>query len=235
MVRSAPTDVNGAPEQHFVLNGLDYKAYVTIADALGEQPVRLTYNRGSLELMTKSRKHERGSNLLDAMVRLLTLELGIEVANGGGMTFRREVLDRGMEPDDCWWVQHERIMRGRDDYDIERDPPPDLAVEIEVSRNILNRLDIYAALRIPEIWRWKGQQVQILLLGADGKYVESERSRAFPFLPMEEINHFLALRKKMGETELLRKFQEWVRRNRAAWGTRKPSSAAQKPKRRKKT
>lgn len=198
-------------EQRFLLNGLDYQRYVAIADAIGEQPIRLTYDRGRLELMTVSREHERYRHLLALFVMVIAEEMQIETAIGGMMTFRREDLDRGFEHDECWWIQHEAQMHGRVDYDPENDPPPDLGLEIEVSRSILNRLSLMAALRVPEIWRFVGETLRVLLLGPDGEYHESATSQAFPFLPVAELARFVGLWTTLGDTAIVRAFREWVR------------------------
>ena len=202
-------------EQRFLLGGLEYRRYVAIADAIGEQPIRLTYDRGRLELMTVSREHERYRHLLATFVVEVAVAMEIETAVGGMMTFRREDLDRGFEHDECWWIQHELQMRGRIDYDPDNDPPPDLGLEIEVSRSVLNRLSLMAALRVPEIWRFDGATLRVLLLGADGEYHASPTSRAFPFLPVAELARFVGLWTTLGDTAIVSAFREWVREQKA--------------------
>jgi len=100
------------------------------------------------------------------------------------------------------------------------DPPPDLGVEIEISRSTLNRMAIYAALRVPEVWRWDGESLSVHLLTARGTYRQSERSKAFPFLPLSEFAEFLK-RTDLSETQLVRKFRMWVRkRKKEGWRER---------------
>lgn len=210
-------------QERFVLSGLDYQRYITIADSLNEQPIRLTYDRGSLELMTLSLEHERYSYLIGLLVNELTVEMEIDAAGGGSTTFRKEVLDRGVEPDHCWWIEHEAQMRGRNAYDPDTDPPPDLSLEIEVSRNILNRLGILAALRVPEVWRFDGETLRVLLLGQDGQYHESPRSRVFPFLPVAELVRFVNLRTTHSDTAIVRAFREWLRDQKARGWPDSPS------------
>jgi Uma2 family endonuclease len=202
-------------EQRFLLAGLDYQKYVALADLLGEQPVRLTYDRGRLELMTTSREHERYKHLLGLLVMIIAVEMGIDTAGGGSMTFRREELDRGLEPDECYWIEHEAAVRGRDDYNPETDPPPDLVLEIEVSRSVLDRLAIFAAMGVPEVWRFDGQSIVVLLLGSDAEYRASAQSRAFPFLPVADLVRFIGLRATMSDTAIARAFQDWVREQKA--------------------
>ncbi|HSQ54410.1 MAG TPA: Uma2 family endonuclease [Gemmata sp.] len=121
-----------------------------------------------------------------------------------------------MEPDESYWIEHEPVVRGRDDIDLEKDPPPDLALEIEISRSVLNRMGVYAALGVPEVWRWDGEQLTIELRTNRGTYRQSERSKAFPFLPIPEFATFLGIT-DLSETQLLRSFRGWVRKQKKNW------------------
>lgn len=198
-------------EQRFVLSSIDWPTYLLFSDKLGERQVRITYDRGEMELMTLSPEHERSKHLLVLLLAVIAEEVDIEVAGFGSMTCRREDLERGFEPDECYWIAHAPQVRGRTHIDLTTDPPPDLALEIEISRSFLDRLGVCAKLRIPEVWRWNGETLKILLLGEDGKYVESDRSRAFPFLPPAELTRFLHLAATTHEAKLLRQFRAWVR------------------------
>jgi Uma2 family endonuclease len=198
-------------EQRFVLRDADWQTYQHFLEALGERPIRVTYDRGRLELMTLSHGHERTSNLLGRLVETLTEELDIPMQSGGSTTFNREDLDRGLEADQCYYLEHEPEVREKDEIDLTVDPPPDLAIEIDVSRSSLNRLGIYAALGVPEVWRFDGERLLVYQLRAEGEYVVSPRSKHFPFLPMEELVRFLQRRTEMSETSLVRAFRVWVR------------------------
>jgi Uma2 family endonuclease len=102
-------------------------------------------------------------------------------------------------------------VRGRADIDIELDPPPDIAVEVEMSTSVLNRLGIYAALRVSEVWRSDGQQILIEHLQEDGTYASVGYSPSFPWLPLAELNRFLRDSVNMDETTWIRSFRAWVR------------------------
>src|SRR4051812_30468390 len=193
-------------EQRFRLSCVDWPSYLAMAKALEGRHVRLTYDRGEMELMTVSPLHERYKKLLARMLEALTEELGVDIASYGATTFKREDLEKGLEPDECYWIAHERQMRGRDDIDLNQDPPPDLAIEVEVSRSVLSRLGIYAALGVPEVWRYDGRTVRYCLLGPDGRYADSPLSQAFPFLPAAALLHFLTSAGSLGETQLIRAF-----------------------------
>jgi Uma2 family endonuclease len=156
-------------------------------------------------------EHESAKKLMARLVETVTLEMDIDILGAGSMTCRRKDLDRGFEPDECYWIAHEAQMRGRVDIDLTRDPPPDLMLEVEISHSFVDRLAIAARLGVPEIWRYDGQTLRIVLLGADGEYTESSRSQAFPFLPVAELVRFLHQDANQSETRLLRAFRDWVR------------------------
>lgn len=207
-------------EQRFVLSGISWPAYVAFGDLLDERHVRLTYDRGELEFMTLSPEHERTKKLLARLLEALTEELDIDIASYGSMTCRREDLEQGLEPDACYWIANEPRVLGRTDIDFPEDPPPDLALEVEISRSALDRLGLYARLGVPEVWRWDGQTLRVCLRGPDGRYTESAHSRALPFLPMAELVRFLRAGAAMSEAKLLRTFRAWVRDQAArGWAT----------------
>jgi Uma2 family endonuclease len=206
-----PTQIVEEPGRRLRLSGIPWPMYVAMSDLFMNHPVRFTYDRGELEIRTLSRLHERLKRLLALLLDLLVIQMDIDINHGGSMTFRREDLDRGLEPDDCYWVQNEARVRGRDELDFTVDPPPDLVLEIEVTRNFLDRLAICAALRVPEVWRFDGQTFQVLLRNIAGAYVPAERSAAFPFLPVAQLIQFLALDATQSETKVLQAFRAWVR------------------------
>lgn len=204
------------PPQHVVLDGVTWFTYESLLHDLDGRRFRITFDRGALEIMALSHRHENRKKLLGRFVEGMTLELDIPIHPGGSTTFKNELLERGLEPDDCYWIQNEPLMRNKLDFDIDKDPPPDLGIEIEITRSALDRMGIYAALRIPEIRRFDGKKLRVCILGANGKYKEKEQSRAFPFLPMKEIERFLLKTDAANHTALVRSFHEWVRLTLAA-------------------
>lgn len=201
----------GPAEQRLRLSDVPWETYVTYSDGLGPRHIRVTYDGGEMEVMTLSSRHENRKKLLGRLVEALTEEMDLDIASFGSMTCRREDLLSGLEPDDSYWIEHEPQVRGREDIDLEIDPPPDLALEIEISRSTLNRMNIYASLRVPEVWRWDGEVLRVVVLSARGTYRPSNRSKAFPFLPLLEFAQFLQ-RTDLSETQLLRSFRNWVRK-----------------------
>lgn len=205
--------------QHFLLTDIAWRTYVAFGNLLEGRNLRLTYDRGELEFMTLSPEHERFKHLSVLLLAVLAEELNIDMAGYGSMTFRREDLERGLEPDECYGIAHEARIRGRTQIDLATDPPPDLVVEVEITRNVLDRLPIFAALRVSEVWRWDGTALGILLLQGDGQYAKSERSRAFPFLPMNEFARFLAPNADRSEIQMIRTFRAWIQQERGNWKT----------------
>ena len=200
-----------APEQRVLLHNVSWQTYETLLQEANSPGVRLTYDNGSLEIMTVSHGHESYGSLLGRLIETLTEELNIQIHSGGSTTFKREVKKRGLEPDECYWIQNEPLMRGKKDFDIDSDPPPDLAIEVELSRSALNRMAIYATLGIREVWRFDTEELSVWHLRNDGRYAQVERSRAFPFLPLAEVVRFLRDSDAEGETTLVRSFRRWVR------------------------
>ncbi|HUG90439.1 MAG TPA: Uma2 family endonuclease, partial [Planctomycetaceae bacterium] len=170
-----------------------------------------TFDGETIEFMTKSALHEWFKELLGRLIPIIALEWNIPIRSGGEMTFRRRRANRGLEPDQCYWIAREREMRGRRTYDPDADPHPDLAVEIDVAHSSVNREEVYARLRVPELWRFNGESLRVLLLTKSGKYKEAEFSRAFPTLPVQELVPFLLPDEERDETTMLRQFIEWVR------------------------
>jgi Uma2 family endonuclease len=198
-------------EQRFLMRNIGWNEYRSIADAIGERHVRLTYDRGKLEFMTISHGHEAWGELLGQFIEVLTEELDMPRQSGGSNTLDREDADRGLEPDRCYYLVNEPAVRGKDVIDLEVDPPPDLALEIDITRSSLNRMGIYAAIKVPEVWRFDGSALKVYQLTADGDYIEAERSRFFSFLVIADLQAFLLKRGQMDETRLVKSFREWVR------------------------
>ncbi|HUG94222.1 MAG TPA: Uma2 family endonuclease [Planctomycetaceae bacterium] len=210
-------------QQRFLVENLGWDAYQSIAEALDELNVRINYDRGVLELMTLSSMHEWLKRLLAQFIDVLTLELKIRRRSAGSFTLRRRALNRGAESDDCFYIAHEPEVRGRDHINLDVDPPPDLGIEIEVSRSALDRMSIFAAIRVPEVWCYNGARLRVYLLDDAGEYVESEHSRCFPFLPLRDVETFLNRRHDVDEMSLVDEFRQWVRAHVAAWSPQRPA------------
>jgi Uma2 family endonuclease len=198
-------------QQRIVLDNISWHTYETFLREFDERPLRITYDEGILEIMTLSFGHENLGWFLGRLIAVLTLELELPLVGGGSTTLKRKLKLKGLEADDCFWIKNAAKMRGKKQFHYRRDPPPDLALEIDVTRSSLNRMGIYAALGIAEVWRFKGKTLDVYVLGADGKFRKKRRSRIFPLVPMEQILHFLRKLADEDENDLIRAFTSWVR------------------------
>lgn len=199
-------------EEHVLLRELSWATYETLLSEIeGNRRLYLTYDQGNLEIMSPSHKHEGPKRLIGRMVELFTLELGIPIKSAGSTTFKRKLFKKGFEPDECYYLQHEELVRSKEDLDLNVDPPPDLAIEMEVTKRIIKRMPIYAALGFPEIWQCRRGKIRVHLLDANGKYVAGRASACLPRLPIEKVEEFLAASGQKDETTWMRSFREWVR------------------------
>jgi Uma2 family endonuclease len=197
--------------QRFVLWDVGWEGYQALLKIIGDRPIHLTYDRGNVELMSPLPIHERYKSLIGRMIETITEELELPAVGVGSTTFNREAVDRGLEPDECYYLANASRIKDWNRINLDVDPPPDLAVEVDVTRSSLDRLGIYAALRVPEVWRFDGENLTVLLLQADGSYAPSAKSAAFPWLPMDELAAFLRAYDPNDDSRWGRKFREWVR------------------------
>lgn len=199
------------PKQQFVVYGATWGMYEEWVQQLEGRRIRLTFDGENLEIMSVSEVHEFTKQIVARLIEAYTEELLIPIRGLGAMTLKKSSAERGLEPDECFYIQNESHVRqlGRA-LDFNLDPGPDLVVEVEVTRSALDRMSIYAQLRVPEVWRCSENTVTIWLLRR-GKYVEADKSPAFPNLPLEVVNRFLAKKGKVDDTTLVRAFRDWVR------------------------
>jgi Uma2 family endonuclease len=198
-------------DRRFVLYDVGWQGYEAMLQIVGDRPIRLTYDRGNLELMSPSPKHEKSKGLLGRLVETLTEELEIPCISAGSTTWRREDLDRGLEPDECFYLFDHAEQLADKEPDLSVDPPPDLAVEIDITRSSLDRQGIYAALGVPEVWRFDGESLRVYRLKPDGAYEACGTSPAFPFFPLVEVARLLKEGATMDHSRWGRMVREWVR------------------------
>ncbi len=200
------------PDPSVVLENVSWQTYENLlADLVDSSAPRLTYNRGVLTIMSPSAEHERLNRTLALLVEVVAEELSIETENLGSTTFRREDLERGFEPDSCFYVRNVDRVRGKSHLDLRVDPPPDIAIEIDITSPSINKLQIYAQIGVPEVWRYDGTTLRITELEGEG-YVTSRASAAFPLLTAETLSDFLAKSRHSTRLELIKAFREWIRR-----------------------
>jgi Uma2 family endonuclease len=198
------------PGNKIKLQNVSWEMYSSILNELGEgYALRLTYYQEILEIRMPLPKHEKAKSLIGDFVKLLLEELNIDCEVLGSTTFKSKEMQSGVEPDDCFYIQHEAAIRGKDRIDLTVDPPPDLAIEIDNSSQ--TSLNSYQALKVPELWRYDGRTLKIYLL-QDGKYTESDTSQNFPdFRIIDVIPQFVDRSNTQGRSPTIRAFRAWVK------------------------
>ena len=198
------------PGHQLLLKDVSWQMFEKILEELGEtRAARVSYSKGMLEIMTPLAEHEDDKVIIGDLVKALLEELDIEFRSLGSTTFKNQAMAQAVEADDCFYIRNEAAIRGKKRIDLNFDPPPDLAIEIDItSRTQFNN---YQALRVPELWRYNGRNLQINIL-QEGKYVESNNSYNFPELPIGEIIHqYVEQSKAVGRNATMRAFRNWVR------------------------
>jgi Uma2 family endonuclease len=195
------------------LSNVDWKTYSRVLNIFAERPgFRVTYDRGELEIMSPTLAHDDDTWFLGHLVMILTEELDLPLKHGGSTTMRRRLRERGIEADTSFWIANAHRMQGRRTLNLSRDPPPDLAIEVDVTSSSMNRLGIYAALRVPEVWRLKSGVLTFHVLGATGKYAVSAKSRSFPLISPDELLSFLKRGRQAKDVNpVIRDFRAWIR------------------------
>lgn len=196
-------------EKRVALRGLDWLAYQQMKVLLNERTgARLTYDRGTLEITMPSEPHEFYARLIELFIRILVVELGLQIKTLGSTTLDREDLDRGAEPDNGYYIQNQPQVAGRT-VDLTTDPPPDLVVEVDISHTDIDKNALYAAIGVPEFWRFNGKLWRIYQLQKNA-YVEVDRSPTFPMVAKERLYEFLSVCQQ-SEVDAEINFRAWVR------------------------
>jgi Uma2 family endonuclease len=198
------------PGQRVLLENVTWTELEAILEELGEhRAARIAYDRGTLEIMAPLPEHEDNKEIISDLVKALLEELDIEFRCLGSTTFKNQFMEQGIEPDQCFYIQNEALIRGKKRLDLTIDPPPDLALEIDVTSR--THPNIYQALKVPELWRFENGKLQINLL-VDGNYVVSQSSLNFPGLHLiDVIPRCLENSRTAGRNATIRSFRSWVR------------------------
>ncbi|MBW4679026.1 MAG: Uma2 family endonuclease [Microcoleus vaginatus WJT46-NPBG5] len=201
---------NIPPGHKVFLENVTWQEFESILEELGEHRAsRIAYGNGILEIMTPLPEHETTKLFITNFVEILLEELDIDFYPLGSTTFKNKEILKGIEPDNCFYIQNEAAVRGKERLDLSVDPPPDLALEIDLTSR--THPSIYEALKVPELWRFEKGKLQINVF-QDEKYVESAFSSIFPNLPLVEvIPQYLSQIKAAGRNKTMRAFRTWVR------------------------
>jgi Uma2 family endonuclease len=202
-----------ATEQRLTLHNISWETYEQLLATFGEhRAVRLHYDQGILELMVPLENHEQPSELIGVLIRTLAIESGLNLKSLASTTLRRKDLQKAAEPDKCFYLQNESLVRGRE-VDLERDLPPDLVVEIDITHADIDKNTLYAQMGVPEFWRFNGKTLKIFQL-IQGQYEEVPVSPVFPWIPMKVIYRFLQQCAEVGEAPAYLELRDWIQTNR---------------------
>ncbi|MEH2418363.1 Uma2 family endonuclease [Nostoc sp.] len=199
------------PGQRVLLQDVTWQELEAILEDLGEhRAARIAYDRGILEIMAPLPEHEDDKEIISDLVKALLEELNTEFRCLGSTTFKNQVMAQGIEPDQCFYIKNESKIRGKKRLDLTVDPPPDLALEIDITSR--THPNIYEALKVPELWRFHQGKLQINVL-RDGHYVESQQSLNFPLFPLiETIPQYLEQSTTAGRNATLKAFRLWIQK-----------------------
>jgi len=202
---------NIPPGHKVFLENVTWQEFESILEELGEHRAsRIAYNNRILEIMTPLPEYETRKLFITNFIEILLEELDIDFYPLGSTTFKSEEMLKGIEPDNCFYIQNEAAVRGKERLNLSVDPPPDLVLEIDITSR--THPSIYEALGVPELWRFENGKLQINVL-QDGKYSESAFSPIFPNFPLAEIiPQYLSQVKTTGRNKTMRAFRDWVRK-----------------------
>ena len=208
---STPVEQQTTPENRVILKGVSWSTFkALLADVGDDRAWRIAYDGGVLEIRMPHLEHEVPKGLIESFIEATADELEIEVMKAGSLTLEREDLTRAVEPDTCFYIQNEASVRGKRDINLPEDLPPDLAIESDYTNSSVNKDSIYAALGVPELWRYRRESLQVYHL-VDGKYEMCDRSLAFPFLPVAEIPGFIEQSRTVGQRAAVRLFRQRIK------------------------
>ncbi len=205
-------------EKRIVLPGVSWQQFETLLDELGsERTARLTYDRSKLEMMTPLEEHERCSRLIESLILVIADEMEMQIHSIGSVLLKRPDLECVAQPNASYYLTEKVRLSKRAELDLNQTPPPDLAVEVTITKSSLNTFGIYAALGLPEVWQYWTTVGDNVLKGdlliyqlQNGHYVERSTSPTFPFLPAKRVLEFLDQSDKIGLAQALMVFRSWI-------------------------
>ncbi len=197
------------PGQTIILQDINWTEFEAILEELGEdRNSRIAYDGSILSIMTPLPEHEVSKVLIGDLIKVLLEELNKDFWSLGSTTFKNKIMQQGIEPDDCFYIQNESAIRDKDRIDLAKDPVPDLAIEIEVTSR--SNLSIYAKLGVNELWRFDDGKLKIDRL-QNGVYISSNTSSIFPNIPVTTIiPEYIVKAKKNGRNKTMKEFRKYI-------------------------
>jgi len=204
-------NITAPAEQRMRLSGISWETYERLlAEHEGRQSPRFTYDRGELEILVISFEHERANRLLHDLFSVVAEEREIDFVNAGSTTLQRRDLERGFEPDTCIYIRNALRVRGKRRIELPRDPPPDLVIEVDITSPSIDKMEIYMAMGVPEVWRYDAASLRFFALEGR-KYVARAESAVLPGLTSEVASRLLEDARSEPRTVWVRKVREWAK------------------------
>jgi Uma2 family endonuclease len=204
------SEVSVPAEERVVLNNISWETFERLlAEAGDHRSTRFHYLDGMLELMSPLARHEGSNRFIESLITAIAEELGMNLRKLGSLTMKRPDRQAGGEPDSCYYIQNEPLIRHQEEIDLTIDPPPDLVLEVDITSPSKRRLPIYASLGVPELWRFDGKTLKFCQLN-NGTYASVDRSPTFPWLPTEIVLEYLQKRLQLGEIQATQAFKAWL-------------------------
>ena len=201
--------LNNQDGRTVLLTGISWSEYEKYLNSFWEKTnLSLAYDNGRLEIMPKSQKHEDYSRSIYNFVLAYCEHFENEIESRGSATFKQEFAKKGVEPDECFYIQSANKIIGRK-ISTEEFPSPDVAVEVDLTTESLDKFPIYAALEVPEVWIYDGEKVSFYELEAEN-YRRISHSRALPRLAAAKLGEFLEISRAKGQTAALKSFRAWL-------------------------
>jgi Uma2 family endonuclease len=200
-------------EERAVLCNVSWDTYERLVEEINNPGTRLLYDEGLLEIMSPRERHDRYKKLIGSLVEVVTEELGMTRRSTGSTTWKRTAEKKGIEADESYYLTSAPQVRGKREVDLKSDPPPDLAIEVENTSSAIDQLAIYAALGVPEVWRYDGEKLTVHALQQNGDYKEQNHSRFLPAAAITKMVEWLAKCDEIDEVDWVREFRRWVREN----------------------
>ncbi|MBD2456641.1 Uma2 family endonuclease [Nostoc sp. FACHB-87] len=194
-----------------VLHNIGWQKFESLLVDLGEnRAAKIAYDDGTLEIMTPLPEHEYYKEIIGDIIKDTAEILEIDYECYGSATWKQELKKAGIESDNCFYFQNEALIRGKLKFDLNQDPPPDLALEIDVTSKSLDRFSIYARLGVPEIWCYDTGEIKIYQLQGE-EYIQTKTSLVFPHLNILEIPSLIEKYRMAGKRVFRQAIREWVR------------------------
>ncbi len=205
--------VNTPAEQRIVLNNVSWETYLALAAEDDRPGKRICYDQGVMEIMSPGKLHEDVGRLIGRFVEVYSEALRLPSASVKALTLRRDDMRQGLEADESFYIEHEPVVRGKAQIDLLIDPPPDLIVEIDITRSSINKFPLFETLKVPEVWIYDGEALVLYTLTNTGSYVVSEHSNVLQGFPIEIARALLEQRDETSQTDLICEFRTYIMKN----------------------